>query len=209
MTEKKRRNPRQARAAATIETILDAAFQLLERDGARKLTTNHIAARAGVSVGTIYQYFRDKDDILAALAERHTTAIRDGIADLVIREPQGAGTMRHIVDLVMRSFEGEPATRAALMDAAHRRNERTLQHHHTAFLAALDGKAEDLQRILTPERAFVLTHAPVTILRAALIESDLGLDPAKLADELTRLLESYVIAIATADDGPRPAAHRP
>ncbi len=205
MSEKKRRAPKQDRAAATIDAILAAAFQLLERDGLKKLTTNHIAARAGVSIGTIYQYFRDKDDILAALAERHSTAIRDGIADLVIREPEGPGTIRHIIDLVMRSFEGEPATRAALMDAAHRRDNRTLQHHHTAFLAALDGKAEGLQRILTPERAFILTHAPVTILRAALIESDLGLDPAKLADELTRLLEAYVIALATTETGATPA----
>lgn len=199
MTEKKRRTPRQARAAATTDAILTAAFQLLERDGVKKLTTNHIAARAGVSIGTIYQYFRDKDDILAALAERHSAAIRDGIADLVIRQPAGAGTIRQIIGLVMQSFQGEPSTRAALIDAADRRNAGSLQHHHTAFLAALDGKAEDLQRILTPERAFVLTHAPVTLLRAALIESDLGLDPARLADELTRLLEAYVLALADAE----------
>lgn len=198
MTEKKRRTPRQSRAAATIEAILAAAFQLLEQGGPKRLTTNHIAERAGVSVGTIYQYFRDKDDILAALAERHTTAIRDGIADLVIREPEGTGTIRSIVDLVMQSFQGEPATRAALMDAAQRRDARTLQNHHTAFLAALDGKAEGLQRILTPERAFILTHAPVTLLRAALVESDLALDPARLAEELTRLLESYLLALTAA-----------
>lgn len=201
MTEKKRRKPRQARAASTIEVILDAAFQLLERDGPKKLTTNHIAARAGVSVGTIYQYFKDKDDILAALAERHTIAIRDGVADLVIREPEGVSTIRQIVDLLMQSFEGEPATRAALMDAANRRNARAMQHHHNAFLAAVAGKAEGFHRIVTPERSFVLTHAPVTLLRAALVESDLGLDPKKLADELTRLLEAYVAALAA--DGPQ------
>ena len=195
MTERQRRTPRQARAGSTVDAILDATLQLLEADGPEKLTTNHIAARAGVSIGTIYQYFRDKNAILAALAERRTVAVRDGIADLIIREPTGR-TIRPIIQALMRSFEDTPRARAALLDAMYRQSgEGALQQHHQAFLASIEGKAE-LGVELTPERAFILTHAPISLLRAAAAEPGLGLDPAALEDELVRLLEGYLAAVA-------------
>jgi AcrR family transcriptional regulator len=53
MTEKSRRTPRQARANVTVDAILTAAFQLLEDSGIEHLTTNHVAERAGVSIGTV------------------------------------------------------------------------------------------------------------------------------------------------------------
>ncbi|MEW5686870.1 MAG: TetR/AcrR family transcriptional regulator [Pseudomonadota bacterium] len=195
MTERQRRTPRQARAGSTVDAILDATLQLLEADGPGKLTTNHIAARAGVSIGTIYQYFRDKNAILAALAERRTVAVRDGIADLIIRDPNGR-TVRPIIQALMRSFEDTPRARAALLDAMHRQGgDGALQQHHQAFLASIEGKA-DLGLELTPERAFILTHAPISLLRAAAAAPDLGLDPEALEDELVRLLEAYLAAVA-------------
>jgi AcrR family transcriptional regulator len=192
-TEKTRRTPRQARAGSTVDAILDATIQLLEAHGPEKLTTNHIAARAGVSIGTIYQYFRDKKAILAALAERRAVAVRDGIADLVIHDP-GADTMRLIVRAIARSFQGSPATREALLDAATRSGAGALRQHHEAFLARIEGKA-NLGLELTPERAFILTHTPIGLLRAAAAEPELGLDPAVLEDELVRLMESYLTAL--------------
>ena len=69
VTEKSRRTPRQARAEVTVEAIFDATFQLLEAGGLESLTTNHIAQRAGVSIGTLYQYFSGKAEILAAMAQ--------------------------------------------------------------------------------------------------------------------------------------------
>ena len=65
-----RRNPRQARAQATVDSILEAATQVLQRGGVAAFNTNAVAERAGVSVGTLYQYFRDKDAILVAVAQR-------------------------------------------------------------------------------------------------------------------------------------------
>ena len=197
MTERQRRTPRQARAESTIKVILDATLQLLEAEGAQRLTTNHIAARAGVSIGTVYQYFRDKDDILAALAEQRASAVRDDIADLVI-SPPGANAVRAIVQALTRSFDDAPRARAALLDAMYRgRDDGGLQQHHQAFLAAIDGKVQ-LHAELTPERAFVLTHAPVSLLRAAAAEPGLGLDPQALEDELVRLLEAYLAALPAA-----------
>lgn len=68
-----RRKPRQARSRVTYDSILEAAMQLLARDGAGRLTTNRVAERAGVSIGTLYQYFPDKAAILLAAARRELT----------------------------------------------------------------------------------------------------------------------------------------
>jgi AcrR family transcriptional regulator len=69
-----RRKPQQARSRATWEAILEAASQILERRGPGALNTNAVAERAGVSIGTLYQYFADKRAILVAAAERELAA---------------------------------------------------------------------------------------------------------------------------------------
>ena len=67
---KARKHPQQARARASRDAILEAAAQILERDGLAGYTTNAVAARAGVSIGTLYQYFPNRDAVTAALAAR-------------------------------------------------------------------------------------------------------------------------------------------
>jgi AcrR family transcriptional regulator len=77
-----RRSPKQARARATCEAILEAASQILERDGADGFNTNAVAERAGVSIGTLYQYFPDKTAILLAAAQREAAhGAESGLAD--------------------------------------------------------------------------------------------------------------------------------
>ncbi|NOK63785.1 MAG: TetR/AcrR family transcriptional regulator [Chloroflexi bacterium AL-W] len=66
-----RRNPTQERSRFTVEAILDAAVQVFEQHGYAAGTTARIAERAGVSVGSLYQYFPNKDAILVALADQH------------------------------------------------------------------------------------------------------------------------------------------
>src|ERR1700722_2109912 len=66
-----RKAAKQARAQATVDAILEAGAQIFERLGYAGATTNRIAERAGVSIGSLYQYFPSKDAILVALARRH------------------------------------------------------------------------------------------------------------------------------------------
>jgi AcrR family transcriptional regulator len=87
-----RRSPKQARSRATVEAILEAAAQILERRGADALTTNDVAERAGVSIGTLYQYFPDKAAILVAAARRELgeaptrrRAVVEALIDLIER----------------------------------------------------------------------------------------------------------------------------
>lgn len=65
-----RKQPRQARARATVDAIIEATAQVLVADGYVGLTTNHVADRAGTSIGTLYQYFRNKDELIEALIDR-------------------------------------------------------------------------------------------------------------------------------------------
>ncbi len=74
-TKSPTRQAKQARAKATVDVILDAAAQVLIRDGYAGATTNRMAERAGVSVGSIYQYFDDKDAVFARLIDREVEAV--------------------------------------------------------------------------------------------------------------------------------------
>jgi AcrR family transcriptional regulator len=69
-SETMRKSLPQAHAVHTVDATLEAAAQILQTDGEEKLNTNRIAECAGFSIGTLYQYFGDKDAIIAALAER-------------------------------------------------------------------------------------------------------------------------------------------
>jgi len=65
-----RKKPKQARSKATVDAIVEATGQVFERRGMRKTTTTKIAERAGVSVGSLYQYFPDKQALIAAFFEK-------------------------------------------------------------------------------------------------------------------------------------------
>ena len=65
-----RKQPRQQRSAALVSAVLDAAVQVLTREGAARFTTARVAERAGVSIGSLYQYFPDKDAVMLALLAR-------------------------------------------------------------------------------------------------------------------------------------------
>lgn len=67
-----RKKPRQARARATVDAILIAAAHSLKTEGFEHATTNRIAELAGVSIGSLYQYFPNKVSIVGALRERHS-----------------------------------------------------------------------------------------------------------------------------------------
>lgn len=78
------KEPKQARSRETYEAILGAAAQVFERRGYASATTNRIAERAGVSIGSLYQYFPNKNAILVALTERHVQQGNEHLAPLVV-----------------------------------------------------------------------------------------------------------------------------
>ena len=102
-----RRRPRQERSVATVDAILEAAAELFCRVGYDRASTNKISERAGVSIGSLYQYFANKEAILAALLDDHQQAVHRvvGEAMAVVADPSVpiadglTSLMRRLVDL--------------------------------------------------------------------------------------------------------------
>jgi AcrR family transcriptional regulator len=114
-----RKQPKQARSAELVAAILDAAIQVLTRDGAPRFTTARVAEKAGVSVGSLYQYFPNKAAILFRLQSdewRQTSALLRGILEDTGRPP--LERLRRLVHEFIRSECDEAAVRVALNDAA-------------------------------------------------------------------------------------------
>jgi len=114
-----RKEPSQARSAELVAAILDAAVQVLAKEGAQRFTTARVAERAGVSVGSLYQYFPNKAAILFRLQSdewRQTSALMRGILEDRSRPPPAR--LRALVHAFLRSECEEAAVRIALGDAA-------------------------------------------------------------------------------------------
>jgi len=77
---RQKKQPVQTRSRATTEAILEATLQVLVRDGFAKLTTTRVAERAGVSVGTLYQYFPDKRSLVMGLKARYFGLMVEAVA---------------------------------------------------------------------------------------------------------------------------------
>ncbi len=79
-----RRRPTQERASVTVEAILQAAAELFCGIGYDRASTNRIAERAGVSIGSLYQYFANKEAILAALLDEHQRAVHEVVEEALV-----------------------------------------------------------------------------------------------------------------------------
>jgi len=114
-----RKRPQQARSTELVAAILDAAVQVLAKEGAQRFTTARVAEKAGVSVGSLYQYFPNKAAILFRLQSdewRQTTELLRGILEDVRRPP--LERLRTLVHAFVHSECDEAAVRVALDDAA-------------------------------------------------------------------------------------------
>lgn len=97
-----RKSPVQARSAASVDAILHATVQVLLRVGKERLTTTRVASRAGVSVGTLYQYFPNKSALLKAVLKRHLDRVREDV-ERVCREQNG-NTLDQMGKAVVTAF---------------------------------------------------------------------------------------------------------
>jgi AcrR family transcriptional regulator len=97
-----RKSPVQARSAASVNAILDATIQVLLSVGKEQLTTTKVALRAGVSVGTLYEYFPNKSALLQAALKRHLAELAKAVERVC--EQQQRGTLRQMVTALITAF---------------------------------------------------------------------------------------------------------
>jgi AcrR family transcriptional regulator len=114
-----RKTPGQKRSAATVAAVLEAAARILETEGFEGYTTNAVARRAGVSIGSLYQYFPSKDAITKALMLRETTTLLADVAAIDAEASGRAGLQRLIQVAVAYQFQRPILAR--LLDVEERR----------------------------------------------------------------------------------------
>ena len=160
--------------------MFEAAVRILEEEGLAGLTTNRIAAVAGVSVGTLYQYFPDKQSLIAQLAQREVSRTFERLAASVEpAQPTGRQSLevrvRTAVKILLSAFDGRTFARKALLMAlvgtgqGHLLDEQ-IQRHALAFLTQRLPPARSTG--MTPVQAFVLTRAVSAAIRGALTHEE-------------------------------------
>jgi AcrR family transcriptional regulator len=190
-----RRKPRQARAAATVEAIFEATARILHTRGGAGLNTNAIAELAGVSIGTLYQYFPDKSAILIALARQESEkASRAALASVEGKSEEAAkDPARTVVRILLRAFGGRQRMRKILIETLIGNGlSDELANPVEAVARAImeqsemgrDGRA----RTMTPLRVFVMTRAVIGTIRAAVMEQSQWLNTQAFEDELVELV---------------------
>jgi len=193
-TDSYRKFPKQARAKATVDAILEATARILQADGAGAANTNAIARVAGVSIGTLYQYFPDKNAILIALARQElavtSEAVNAGMASPT-RHPDREDPLRESIRALVRGFQGRLRTRKVLIEALIANGltdelTRPVDLAMTEIMAKRAHMAEgapDLQ----PITLYVLTRAIVGAIRSAAMEESTNFGTQAFEDELVRL----------------------
>jgi AcrR family transcriptional regulator len=164
--ERPARTPRQTRSRATVEAILEGTARILERDGARALTTARIAREAGVGVGSLYEYFDSKDAVVRALCERHIVEVRAVIDAVFARlgDATIADGVDAFIDGLYAMHAARPAFRRAILgelperlgSAAITEVDRHVEAHTAAWLTT---RRESLRTDDVPALAFVLVRA--------------------------------------------------
>jgi AcrR family transcriptional regulator len=101
-----RKSPVQARSTASVDAILEATIQVLLNVGKERLTTTRVASRAGVSVGTLYQYFPNKSALLQAALKRHLAQVTEAV-ELVCKQQKGGALQQIVTALIMAFLEAK------------------------------------------------------------------------------------------------------
>jgi AcrR family transcriptional regulator len=199
-TPSERRTPRQQRSRELVERVLDTAERLLAEDEAASLSTTRIAQTAGVSVGSIYQYFPDTAAIVAALAQRYM----DGFEVLMERAVEAAGSgdwddpVGALVDAVAARYRDQPGYRALWfgphlspeLRQADRQNKLRLADGVRRVLLNL-GLARDDSHLVSVCQAAV--HACDALLQEAFRRDPDGDPP--LLEETKAILRAYLAQV--------------
>lgn len=195
-----RKQPSQARSAQTVETILEGAAHILEQRGLDAYTTNAIAERAGVSIGSLYQYFPTKDAVTVALIERELTdLVREATQALAL--PDRSAALRQLIGIAVRHQLRRPAL-AALLDVEQRRLAALMPSSGNAI--AMRGALVDFlgagTGALAPELAASELMAIVSALTDAAGRRG-AVEPEALADRIEGAVRGYLQTLATARAG--------
>ena len=198
-----RKQPRQARSKATVDAILDAAAQVVVSDGYDKMTTNRIAKVAGVSIGSLYQYFPNKQAVAMAVAERHANEmvalLGKTLAELGdVSIPVAVRTyVKTMIDVHAR----EPELHHALVQLVMEVGLTHFQEHDKLALAIISTYLEQhLDDVLPRDpmtAAWVLMTSVEALTHMYALKRPTFIDEESLADEITAIVLRYLYGRTT------------
>ena len=173
--------------------ILRATEQVLAADGYARASTNRIADVAGVSVGSLYQYFPNKDALVSAVAEEHTRAMRDLLVETAMRyrEAPFADGVRYFVHGMIAAHTIDPALHRALVQQLLQlgfEELRSAQDEARTLVAAWLASRPEADAPDPALTAFVLVATVESVIHAALFEDPELLARPAFEDELVRLV---------------------
>ncbi len=205
--QNRRRKPSQARSRFTVEQILQGAAQVFEQKGYAAGTTNRIAARAGVSVGTLYQYFPNKDAILTELAMRHMSEAMSKLAGLLGGAPRHADQLDEFLERVFRAMlalhTATPRLHQVLFDETPwppelRQRMRQATDLMTEQVASLLGAVPDLDLPQPRVTAWLLVEVCEALAHRYVLHHPAGIEEEPYIQQVVLLLGSYLKAGAQA-----------
>lgn len=199
-TLRPRKRPRQARAQATVTAILDAAAHILCSEGYAALSTNHIARRAGVSVGSLYQYFPNKEAIMMGLMERfgeQQMRLFDGVFEQAADAPVPEAA-RIILGAILNARMHQPELQRAFLQELPDLGQHAMLQQGLDLIAALI--AQHLKRRAPTLRllhddphltAHLLVYACHGVIEDSILRPDdpHARSPAELAEPMAMLVE--------------------
>jgi AcrR family transcriptional regulator len=193
-----RRQPKQRRALETFDAVLDAVMRILKREGAAAVTTNHIAEVAGVSIGSLYQYFPDKRAIFHALHSRHIEQIDQLIERTLVAHACSAleELVKALMEAMIEIHEGAPELYHALMtEVPHSSGGKQAfaVRLHGVFLLAIAARVNQLKKHHDPlKTAFVVAHMIDSLSHAVVLRRPQGLSRSDLKKEAVRAVLAYL-----------------
>lgn len=194
-----RKSPRQDRSRETVEVILEATARVLVDVGYDRASTNRIAEVAGISIGSLYRYFPSKEALVAALCERHITAML-GMCESKLVELGDAPleiAAREIVRAILRAHAVNPKLHRILIQQVPRvgklRHVDSMQTRVSELVTAyLEARRKEVRPRNIELAVFVLVHAVEAVAHAAVVERSDYLVDGELADELAELVLRFV-----------------
>lgn len=193
-----RRQPQQLRARQTVDAILEAVIRILKREGTDAVTTNRIAEVAGVSIGSVYQYFPDKRAIFAALHQRHIEQIDRAIETTLIQSASAPldRLMRALVDAMIDAHSADPELHDLLLAQVPPHSGGTksfADRMHDAFLLALSARSSELRKARNLDtQVFVVTRMVESLCHGAVQQRPARLPLVDAKAEIVKAVLAYL-----------------
>ena len=194
-----RKKPQQARSKSTVEAILDGAVRVLDQEGAEALTTTRVAEVAGVSVGTLYQYFAHRAAIVDALQDREFLRATEMLgAELgQTTEMSERQLARAIVGGLLHLYRNAPGLHRLLaVEGLHVTPTERVQAFDHKIVSTLrfffESTSLKVERANKHAAAFVLYQSVRATLLAAILEEPVGITDAILVDEVSDMVSAHL-----------------